>query len=580
MNKRWYMAGSICLTLSLAVTSFAATPSYLTQSEYTDVLYDNTTEDRGIVVENQPQLGYLVYKNSKGQVLTRQYYASEIQVEKQPYGEEEDRIGYLDELFPNFAYDPRDTDIESIQAGDCIYIKMNGKQEITYLSAYNDYIMRYGKVISFQYNTGDAVSLQLEDEKGSVWYYEVPIDTPVTKGHKPCSLSTVKAGDWVKVLVSQKILGEGIIEEAVQEIVVDHNTRIISQVYRGQVASLDSFKGLLNMKNAQALGSKSWGRVMSLLPLGIDERTATLYQNGNRISSSYLKRYLTGAEGYVYVAAEQYKGKESAVKLNFQSSYQKTLPSSPILSVTPSTVHLLSGEVLTIGADTLLVREKRLVDASSLMPGDKLQAVVTAGNKLAVGKVSTAQATEGLSIYRGRIKKIAEREYFEVETFSMLEGETWYYYPTPQTFSLSPETQFYNETGLIVGGLDSFLSYGPESHGGDVYTIIASGTQAQAVIAMPYVTQAVRGEVYGTDGTTVRLKDVYYYDTVRKKWMLYSNKNMGATITLGGHTVLIKEGKRIPASKLAPGDTVRVMTETSLKGSQGTVTGAILVVEN
>ena len=185
MRKGWYIAGTILLTLGMVTTNNAATSSYLTQSEYSDLLYDNYTEDRGIVVENAPELGYLVYKNNKGQVITRNYYSGEVTVEKQPYYEEADRIGYLDELFPNFEFDPRDTDMSQIGAGDCIYIRMNAEGYITYISAYNDYVMRYGKVISFNYDAG-ATSIQLQDEKGVVYYYELDQNTPVTKGKKSC----------------------------------------------------------------------------------------------------------------------------------------------------------------------------------------------------------------------------------------------------------------------------------------------------------------------------------------------------------------------------------------------------------
>ena len=80
--------------------------------------------------------------------MTATYYPYDLQVEKQPYYESEDKIGYLDEMFPNFSYDPRDTDISNIKAGDCIYVRKNQEGVITYISAYNDYIMRYGKIIS------------------------------------------------------------------------------------------------------------------------------------------------------------------------------------------------------------------------------------------------------------------------------------------------------------------------------------------------------------------------------------------------------------------------------------------------
>lgn len=581
MKKRWYIAGSMLLAVSIGTTSWAATSSYLTQSEYSDVLYDNYTEDRGIVVENCPDLGYLVYKNNKGQIITRNYFSGEVTVEKQPYYEEEDRIGYLDELFPHFTYDPRDTDMENIGAGDCVYIRMNADGYITYISAYNDYIMRYGKIVSFNYNEGNTVSLQLQDERGNLYYYDVDLKTPVTKGKKSIALNAIKNGEWAKILVSQKILGEGIIGEDVLEIVLDNDTRTISNVYRGQLTSLDSFKKVLNIKNVQSLGKNAWGSYGSLKGLGIDSNTAAIYNGGTRVSADYLNRYLINTDGYVYVAAENYKGKENAVKLNVQGKYEKTLPTTKVISSTLSSVKLLSGEQLTISEDSILIRDNRLVDAGSIVVGDAIQAVVTANDRLAVGILSTETVNKGsLSIYRGRVKKVTGGESFEVQTFSMLEDNKWYYYPTPQTFTIDASTKFYTSSGIVEGGINNFFSYGKDSTVGEVYTIIADGEHALMVVDMPYVTEAIKGEVYKTEEGKVDLKDVYYFNTSSKKWMEYSKKNVGATVTTAQNTVVIKNGKLVPVTALEPGDEVKVMVDENLKTAGESVKGYILVVEN
>lgn len=580
MKKGWYVTGSLLLALCMSTTASASISSYLTQSEYNDILWDNYSEDRGIVVENYPELGYLTYKNSQGSLVTCNYYSGEVVVEKQPYYEMEDKIGYLDELFPNFTYDPRDVGITSIRGGDCIYIRTNSEGYITYISAYNDYSMRYGKVVSFNYNTGETANLQLEDEQGNLFSYDVGIATPVTKGGKMHALSTIKAGDWAKVLISQKILGEGVIEEEVLEIVLDNDTRVISNVYRGQLTSIDTYKKLLNMKNAQALGKPAWGTYKDLLSLAIDTNTAAAYRIGNRISFDYIKRYLINADGYVYVAAEDYKGKENAVKLNFQSKLQTTLEPSPVISASMSSIKLLSGETIYVDEDAIIVRDNRLVSANNIMVGDKLQAVITGENKLAVARIVNDQTTGSLQVYRGRIKKITDRESFQVETFSLLEDNTWYYHPTPQTFSIDPDTKFYNESGLITSGIESFLAYGDETSVGDVYTIIAIGEKAYAIIDMPYVTDSVKGEIYAVESGSIKIKDAYYYDTARKRWVEYSKKNTGGTITLGANSVVVKGGKVIPVSKLEVGDTVSAMIETNFKDANGTVNGYIVVVEN
>lgn len=611
MSRKWYVTGSLVLALCMTTTASANIPTYLTQEEYIDVVQDNYYEDRGIVVENSPELGYLIYKNAYGQQITANYYPNEIEVEKQQYYEMEDKIGYLDQMFPNFDYDPRDTDISNIKTGDCIYIRKNKDNVITYISAYNDYMMRYGKIVAFNYNTGTTLDIQLQDEKGVTYFYQMSNTTPITKGGKLIEPNAIKVGDWAKFLVCEKILGEGITDEEIMEIVVDNDTRVISNLYRGQVTSVDTYKKLLNIKNAQALGKSSWGEYKNLLRLGIDTNTSIAYRLGARVPFDYVSRYLANAEGYVYIAAENYKGKENAVKLNFQGVNQNTLPASQVIAATATTAKLLSGETINIGEDSIVIRDNRLVGATNINVGDTLQAVITGDNKLALGRVTSNQVSAGnLQVYRGRIKKINTGESFQVETFSLLNGNLWYYHPTPQTFSIDANTKFYNTQGLVTDGISKFVAYGSSTNVGDVFTVVAMGDKAYEVVDMPYVTEAIKGEIYATGAsntsntgnssntdnatntanannatnaantTDLQIKDVYFYDTAKSKWNEYSQKNLGGTVTVGANTIIVKDGKVIPASKLEAGDTIRAMVNENFKTANGKVTGYIIYVEN
>lgn len=580
MKKRRYKGIGSLLILAISSAYQAAPVPYLTQLEYTDILYDRYQEDEGVVIENNPQLGYLTYKNQKGQIKTRHYYKEEVIVEKQPYDEMEDRIGYLDELFPHFEYDPRDTTLEAIQAGDGIYLKTNKEGQIIYISAYNEYLLRYGKIVAFSFNATGQATLQLADEKGQLYLYEIPVDTPLSKGGKDVTLSSIKIGEWAKILVCEKILGEGMREETVLEILLDPDTRVISQVYRGEVATLDTYRQNLYLQNAQALGKIGWGRDKALLDLHINPYQTPIYKGEQQVSVDYLRRRLTSHIGYVYVAAEAYRGKEQAASLYFSSRYQKTLPPTKVIAASKTEIKLLSGECLQITGNSLLVRGDRLVGRGDILPGDTLQAVVTTNNELAVGIVHHPQAGKNLSVYRGRVQKQAGNESFQVKTFSKLEEYTWCYYPTPQTFTLSPDTIFYDEKGLVIGGRDTFLGYGEDSVLGEVYTVIAEGAQAKLVIKMPYTTEAVKGEVYGITEGLINLKDVYSYQKKENQWQTYSEKNKGITLKLAEQAVILKEGEQVPLSALEEGDRLCIMLEEPLKQGEETVTGYICMVQN
>ena len=56
-----------------------------------------------------------------------------------------------------------------------------------------------------------------------------------------------------------------------------------------------------------------------------------------------------------------------------------------------------------VAEDAIIVRDQRLVDASNIMVGDTLQAVVTGENKLAVGNIVSDQSTGSLEAFRGKL---------------------------------------------------------------------------------------------------------------------------------------------------------------------------------
>lgn len=241
---------------------------------------------------------------------------------------------------------------------------------------------------------------------------------------------------------------------------------------------------------------------------------------------------------------------------------------------------LLSGETIYIAEDAIVVRDKRLVDGNSIMVGDTLQAVVTGENKLAVGNIMSEKTTGSLEVFRGRIKQIKERESFQFETFSLLQDNTWYYHPTPHTFSIDANTKFYTAEGIVEDGIEAFLDYGDKSEVSNVYTVVAIGDKAYMIIDMPYITESVKGQVYKAADGSIQIKDAYYYHKQQKKWVQYSKKNTGATINLQSNTVILKDGKVVPARSLEEGDIISAMVETNLKDSAGTVNGYIIIVEN
>lgn len=572
----WLILGSTC-------TTFAIDHNYLTQEEYESLESSIVYSDKGIVVENEPGLGYLVYRDAAGTEKVAKYYSGEIKVEKQPYYDEEDRIGYIDQLFPTFNFDNRDTTIGNIKPGDNIYIQFDDEGYIQYISAYNDYIVRYGKVHTFNMGANSMRSLVLEDSTGRLYHYSIGQDTPISKASTPYSLGKLKEGEWVRLLVNQRILGAGQIEETVEEIVVDPDSKVISGIYRGELVSMNPYQNTIGIKNNQVLQKNGWGMYESINQLRVDPKTVGTYYLGNAVSFDYIKNRIKSLDGYVYAAVESFRGKDEAVKLNFQTKKQTTLEPTTVTYASPGVVKLLTGEQIYLADDAIIVRENRLVGPASIMVGDRIQATITGENKLAAANILQGVAEGSLEVYRGRIKRIDNYQTFEVETFSLLEDGIWYYHPTPQTFSIQTSTKFLTEAGIQMNGIDEFLTYGNNSKESEVYTIIAKGGEAVAISSMPYSKEAIRGEAYLSASGDIRLKDTYYYNRTKKRWALLSRKNTTVNVEVSPNTVIVKEGQLVSAKAIKPGDSLMIMMEESIqdqnKQDNYTAKSYIIIVE-
>ncbi|OOB76956.1 MAG: hypothetical protein BEN19_03200 [Epulopiscium sp. Nuni2H_MBin003] len=552
------------LIVALTLVTIPINAVYYTEAEYAEAETGMIFEDKGIVLENYPELGYLVYRNLSNQTVRLPYYTSDLSVEKEGIEEIEDRVGYLDELFPYFEYDPRDTTIDKIVPGDNIYVRTNAEGYVTYISAYNDYMLRYGKVNSWKTTDGVVGELVIEDEKGQIFIYEVPLTTPTSKLGRPVNIGTVQPGEWVKLLVSNKIMGSGIIEENVAEVVIDGNTRVVKDVYRGEILQLRSYDNTLRLAYAQPLEQAGWGKYTDILTLTADANSFTAYLDGTRTSFDYVSRYFTGSSANAFVAVESFMGKDSVAKMNIQDDFQKLISPTRVISAVSNEIRLLSGETLYYGEDTIVLKNDRLIEPYNILVGDTIQTVVTGDNKIAVAKIIEDVGQGSLQIYRGLIKKIDNRESFVVETFSMLQYDEWYYHPQPRTFSLDHTTQFYDDGGFVEDGIETFVAYGEASQLSEIVTIVAAGDKAVLISNMPYTREVVRGEVYSVEDQTAFLKDVFHYNVDDNLWSQYSTTNVGISATLNPNGFILKNGQVVTADKLEVGDKISVMLEEEL----------------
>lgn len=536
-------------------------------------------EFSGVVLENNPQLGYMIVVDSTGNRYNMKYYSNDIVVEKQQYYDIDNEIGYIDEVFPNFQYDPMDTTIDQIEAGDIVYIRPNAEDAsiIDSISATTNYTMKYGRInqIIPQENT---TNITVEFENGSTSYYEVPINAPVTKDGKFLNVNDIMVGDYAKFLVNQAIISPGYIEESVKEVVVEGSANYVNSILKGNVIGYDAIQNKLLVDNTRVLTSGDWSNYNGIESFEIN-KNIEIYANGQRTSIDYLNRYLR--EGTAYVAIQNSYSGDQIKKVSVYSGRDELLDRDTVVESTVSgDFTLLNGfKQITSDDGTIVVRHGRLVDNNNIQPYDYATVALNGGMSAAVVEVVDKPNDGGKMIARGRILSVDEGDNFVVKSMVVLEDTEWIYTPVEREFSIDNKTTF-----LIDGQVmpyDEFIGYTTTTQIDEVYNIVSDGTYAEIVSDSAYAKSAIRGTVYQTNDGQIYLKDVLYKDEETTNWETISEVDNTAVVSVDFNSIITRNGTVVEPTDLAVGEQVLVMTTTlpDTMTSGMTIDGVILNVE-
>lgn len=539
-------------------------------------------ELRGIVVENNVGLGYLTFIDNNGNEVTKNYYADDLVVEKQQYYDAQDEIGYIDQIFPNFQYDPRDTTIDQIEAGDIVFVQTykNDASTIEKISASTNYTMKYGKLRQFT-TDGDISQMLVEYEDGQTAWFDVANSVFVSKAGKPLSMVNMQTGDWVKLLVNQAIISPGYVMESVKEINVEGSGHEISSVIKGQLGAIDQIQRQISVQNSYALNKKGWGDYKEIRNLSIDNNDITYYYEGQQISLDYAMQYLKRADGDVYIAMENNYAGERVSMVSFRNGRGNVIDADTVVNAdgVGSFATVSSNGIISTDNGTIVIRHGRLVSGNDIMIPDYALVELNGGAKAAVVDISDQPDVSAVSIARGRILSIDEGNSFKVKSMSMLYDMDWVYTPVEREFTIDNSTVFMDSTGVV--SRDTFIDYTADSVVDKPYYVICDGTRASYVIDAPFAQDGVRGEVYSVTDGSIGLKDTNYYVERTGGWKTVSSKDNAINITTNPNTIVIKNNKVVGVNQLEAGDKVKVHTATlpdKITGSM-TVDGYIILVE-
>ncbi len=536
-------------------------------------------EFRGIVLENNPKLGYMIVIDNNGERHNMKYYSNDIVVEKQQYYDIDDEVGYIDEVFPSFEYDPRDSIISDIEVGDIVFIRPLEEDTtvIKSISATTNYTMKYGQIKQISF-VEDTTNILVEFENGTTSFYEVPNNSPVTKDGKFLNRNDIMVGDYAKFLLNQAIIAPGYVEESVKEVVVEGSANYINSIIKGSVVGYDAIQNNLLIDNTRVLTSGKWSNYNGIETFKIN-KNIEIYNNGQRTNIDYLNRYLR--EGTAYIAVKNSYSGDEIKKVSVYSGRDELLGRDTVVTSSPTGDFTLLNGYRNVSSDegTIVVRYGRLIDNNNIQPLDYGTVALNGGNHASVVEILNKPHDGGKMVARGRILSVDEGDNFSVKSMVVLEDTNWIYTPVERQFEIDQNTVFL--IGDEILAYDKFIEYTTNSQIDNVYNIVSNGTYAEVVSDSVYAKYSIRGDIYETSDGEIRLNNVLYKNNDTNDWDTLSDINNTSVVNIAFNSIVMKNGQIIKATDLVKGEQVLVMsTELPEDKSAGmTIDGIIVNVE-
>ncbi len=512
---------------------------------------------RGIVEENNPDLGYLTLYNENGSgtlsgnaALLRTY-------------------NYVDQNRTIIYRNHKVVKADSILAGDTAYIKLDNDGDIASISAVDNYSARYGRVISKL-----PTEIVVEFEDGTQQLFATGNNVIVVKNKLLVGLKALKDGDRVKLLLNDN--GKTTDLKEITIVSVEH---LISNIYKGSITKIDNMSDKVTVMGLLVFNKGNWERTdwkgFTTIPLA---DSFSIYAGDTVLDIENANKLLYSNEAYIAVE-KGYGDEERVVLLSYRNNLDTQVPIfndsiSGVISGSGSFMLTRKNQKVSYSNGSIVVKNGRLVPGSSLADNDEayltLNRNYSSGNYYAsVVKVDEPQIANGVAIYRGRINAINDEKSFTVESYSQLQGTDWKYNNTPKTFDMTFNTRVLHDDGVL--NVRNFKGYGEDSYLNRTVYVVADGTNAVLVSTAPYGISNIKGTVYATDGTKLDLRNVQTYNTTTDMWV----GGVNASINVLKNSIVIKNSKIISAADIKNGVALRVLKkDTSTSGD-----GYIIFVE-
>ncbi len=496
---------------------------------------------RGIVEENNPDLGFLTLFNEDGSG-TGNNSSAVLRT-----------FNYVDQNKTEVFRNHRPDNVDSVQAGDTVYLRLDKNGDIESVSAVDNYTTAYAKVISKM-----PSQIVVEYEDGIQQILNINENIIVIRDKRLVGISALKDGDRVRMLLNESSKSTEIVE-----ITIEGDEHFISNIYRGKITRLDDISEKITVLGMQVFKRGNWEltdkKGFTSISLADGYK---IYANDKLLDIDNANKLLYNNDAYIAVE-KTYGGEERAVLISYRNSMDTEVPVtsdtiSNVISGSSSFVAANDNKKVGFSDGSIVVKDGRLVAGNSLSNNDKAYMAVnrdySSGDYYAaVIKVEEPVNQNTLAIYRGRISDIVENKSFTVESFSQLQGTDWSYYNTPKTFNITLDTRVLTDDGVL--NVREFVGFGDDSYLRRTVYIVANGTNAVLVSTAPYGIENIKGTVYASEAGEISLRKASIYNTTKYLW----DNCPDTTVKIQKNTIAIENGSIIDPTKIKKGTVVRVI---------------------
>ena len=529
-------------------------------------------EIRGIVIENNPLLGFLTILDENRVERSFNYVPGTLRVQRRDFYDMRDTVGGIHELFPDLHFNPLIVEMDAIVPGDIVSFRVadDDPLRIVHLSAAAQTTTRYGRIREFRPRVGYH-EMMLEFNNGRTAWFTVADGVLVLENGRPVAVNQIQIGDWVRVYVTQALLAPGVMMESVLEVAIDGGGHHINTLVKGQLATFNAAQNQLEIINAEELTPNGWSNHQMRRRFNIGAADTRYYLDGQQVTLSTLARRLQRGDGTVYLALENHFAGERVNIVSIRSGRDELLRPETVLSANDGNFNLM-GIPGTLRTDpgTIVVRNGRRVEPHHISTHDWVQVSLNGHNLAAIVEIGQAPSVRGVQIIRGRVQRVVPQQNFRVESIVSFDGFGWNFSPIEREFTIDHNTIFVMDDGFTT--INQFIGFTEETVIGQMFTVVVeeSGRAAWVIDApwpnpIPMTPTApghlsIRGTIFETGDDSFELREVTVFNPFTGAWVPNSLVNATASITTAINTIIIDRDRVVSAESLQPGQQVRILT--------------------